>query len=580
MSINIYADLSLNAWASYTGGSASGRGRCAGPNETRTLASESVTRSTAPPSRKAGHPGCWSGHPARVTARRTLSWSPRATRPPGGTSHLPPSLRRSTASGGWFLNLLVVPKVAQLSHPYTSSIRGRGSPPRGSGTKLQSRTQLHQASAWRVAPTAPRAGTVRGSCATCASSALGPRAARAADIRAGSARGSRTAGAGSCRALPCRRRTGWRGGWGGWGRIRAPNIGVDVVDGQGVVVVGVVRRHLLDAGGDAPHCLGLRLWGLPAPLPSPFALPLPCRAWAPSSLPAEAHLAPPLLASGSLPCPRPLAPVRPLPPAQLPVSGVPPSAPHALAFSVRLPFPAAAFACVLPAPLPVSLAVYCVRPSAARALAFPVRLPSPAAACACALPVPLSPSAAASALAVALTPPPFAAARAFAHPWCLPSSSAACHLPMVALRPSRCTSVACTSPRMITVPSCLDQASLQLRQRDVHRRALGRRSADGPWPPLGGGSLWRVRLGGITWVWLRLVWARYLAPSLPSAAAAAVPGGWPGEAPWARTGLVPRAGGVPGAAAWLAGAAVAAPCSLSGGVSGAPPGGGAAGATA
>ena len=148
-----------------------------------------MTRSTAPPSRKAGNPGCWSGHAARITARRTLSWSSRATHPPGVTSQLPSSLRRSTASKGRFLNLLVVPRVPKLSHPYTSSTRGRVSPPRGWGTKLQSRTQLHQASAWRVAPTAPRAGTARGSCATCASSALGPRAAGGADIRAGSARG-------------------------------------------------------------------------------------------------------------------------------------------------------------------------------------------------------------------------------------------------------------------------------------------------------------------------------------------------------------------------------------------------------
>ena len=48
-----------------------------------------------------------------------------------------------------------------------------------------------------------------------------------------------------------------------------------------------------------------------------------------------------------------------------------------------------------------------------------------------------------------------------------------------------------------------------------------------------------------------LAWARYLAPPLPTAAAAAAA---PGEAPWARAGSVPRARGVSGAAAWPAGA--------------------------
>ena len=67
-------------------------------------------------------------------------------------------------------------------------------------------------------------------------------------------------------------------------------------------------------------------------------------------------------------------------------------------------------------------------------------------------------------------------------------------------------------------------------------------------------------------MWLGLAWVRYLAPSLPSATAAAAPG----EALGARAGSVPRARGVLGAAAWpagsvawLAGAAVLAPCAPS-----------------
>ena len=91
----------------------------------------------------------------------------------------------------------------------------------------------------------------------------------------------------------------------------------------------------------------------------------------------------------------------------------------------------------------------------------------------------------------------------------------------------------------------------------------GRRAASAP---VGKAALGGNGLGGLVWVWLGLVWARYLGPFLPLAAAAAAPG----EAPGARAGSVLRARGVPGAAAWpagavarLAGAAVSTPCALS-----------------
>ena len=114
------------------------------------MASASVMRSTAPPSRKAGHVGPLLGHAARITDLRTLSWSSGAAHPPGGTSPFPPSLRRSTASKGPFLDPLVVPWLVQLNNPYTSPTRGRASSPRGSGTVPQSRSQGR-------APSAPRA---------------------------------------------------------------------------------------------------------------------------------------------------------------------------------------------------------------------------------------------------------------------------------------------------------------------------------------------------------------------------------------------------------------------------------------
>ena len=151
------------------------------------MASASVMRSTASPSRKAGHIASLWGRPARITARRTLSWSSGVAQPPEGTSRFPPSLQRSTASKGRFLVPLVVPEEAELSHPYTSTNRGRASLPRGSGTASQSRSQGR-------APSAPRAGSSSGPSAYGTGAAPCPPAARAAAIRAGSALGSGAAG--------------------------------------------------------------------------------------------------------------------------------------------------------------------------------------------------------------------------------------------------------------------------------------------------------------------------------------------------------------------------------------------------
>ena len=116
------------------------------------------------------------------------------------------------------------------------------------------------------------------------------------------------------------------------------------------------------------------------------------------------------------------------------------------------------------------------------------------------------------------------------------------------------------------VLSFLDHAldvplSLQLRQRDARRRALGRRGRTCRARP-GGKGLGGNGLEGLAWVWVGLAWARCFALSLHTAAAAAAAG----EAPVARAGSFPHFRGVLGVAAWpagavarLAGAAVATP---------------------
>ena len=212
---------------------------------------------------------------------------------------------------------------------------------------------------------------------------------------------------------------------GGLGGDQVPHVLVDVVDGL-VLVVGVVRRHLLDTRRDAPHRLDVRLRGHPAPLPVSRALPYSPRPRAPSCLPSGAHVTLSLPGSGPPPCPKPLVLARSLPSALWPVSRVPTSVTRALAFS--------AGSCILPVPLPVSLAVPCVPPSAARALAGPVCLSSPAAAGPSALPVPLPSLIAACALARPFRPSPGAAACACVLPVPLPVSFGVSSVPWSAAR--------------------------------------------------------------------------------------------------------------------------------------------------
>ena len=59
----------------------------------------------------------------------------------------------------------MVPEVAQFHHPYMSITRRRSSPPRGSGIAPQCRAQS------LLGFTAPRGGSARRPCASCAGAA-------------------------------------------------------------------------------------------------------------------------------------------------------------------------------------------------------------------------------------------------------------------------------------------------------------------------------------------------------------------------------------------------------------------------
>ena len=442
------------------------------------LASASVMRSTAPPSRKAGHVGSLWGHATRVTARRNLSWSSGAAHPPGGTSQFPPSLRRSTASKGRFLIPLVVPEQAQLRHPYTSTTRGRASPPQG----VRDRVPVPVPGPGPLCP--PRRPP------------LGPLCLR----RRRRAPPPRRRGSGSPRRLRPRRGGGWLVlGSGGLGGDEVSGVGVDVVEVGVVVVVVVVvvRRHLLDAGGGAPHRLHVRLWGRPAPRPPPFAQPFPRGSHAPSCLSPGAHGAL-TLALGSLPGPHAFVPLSVLL-VPLPVTRALACTAGARALPVPVPMPLAAPTLADRAPL------HSMRSVAARlgALLAPLRvLPVP-------LPLPGSLSRVAPSAARGLFPS--AAAGPGALPAFSPSLLAACALacpllvslgtPPVASCPPLRAPVAGTLLRLCAIPPFPDHAPgvllpPQLRQRDARRRTLGRWGAEVPRPPRGEGGLGRERLGG------------------------------------------------------------------------------------
>ena len=80
------------------------------------------------------------------------------------------------------------------------------------------------------------------------------------------------------------------------------------------MVMGVVCRHPLDAGGNAPHRLDLRWRGRPAPFHSqvvPFAILNPFRLPALSTMSLTARIAPSSPALESLLCPWSPDPVLP-----------------------------------------------------------------------------------------------------------------------------------------------------------------------------------------------------------------------------------------------------------------------------
>ena len=198
---------------------------------------------------------------------------------------------------------------------------------------------------------------------------------------------------------------------------------------------------------------------------------------------------------------------------------------------------------VLPVPLPLPGSLSRFAPSAARAL---------------------SPSAAAGIGALPAFAPSLLAACALNCPLCVSLGTA----PVASCLPLRAP-VAGTLPRLRAVPPLSDHAPgvllpLQVRQHDPRRRTLGRRGADVPRPPRGerlGGERLMVAGVGVAGVGLGAVLC-----ALPATHCGC---GGSRRGVGARAGSVPRARGVPGAAARpagaverLAGAAVSTPCAL------------------
>ena len=177
----------------------------------------------------------------------------------------------------------------------------------------------------------------------------------------------------------------------GLGGDEVPCVGVDVVEVGVVVVVpvGVVRRHLLDAGGNAPQWLDVRLRGCPATRPSPSALPSPRDSCALPCLSPGVYAALPPLAFGFLPGPlsfppRPRRGSRPPSSAPLPAPPVPVSCPCPCPCPWLRPQSSTASRSAPCAPWPAALAP-CSRPCGS----FPCPCPFPAlcpASC-CLLPV-------------------------------------------------------------------------------------------------------------------------------------------------------------------------------------------------
>ena len=506
------------------------------------LAFASVTRSTAPPSKTARNVGPRSGHPAQITTLRTPSWSYRATQPPGGTFRFPPSLPRSTQSRGQFLNPLVVPEVAQLSHPYTAITSGRGLPCRGSGIASQSRAQSPRA------PSAPRASSARGSVPV--APALRQTPAPLGQQPSAPAPPSALVPQGRGRAeRRCAGRAPAGRGVGGWGGDQVLHVRVDVVEAGVVVVVvvvvvvamvvlGVVRRHLLDTRGDATHGLDVPC---PAPCPSPPApTPRPACPRVPMSRFPPFPLGPLLTPSpwlGRTPSPLVSGPCRgspslsaaPLPVLLTPVSfPCPCPCPWLCHRRLTTPWPAPC------APLPLALEPClcpCVSPRALllAPVSFPCPCPFPAlcpasrrllltlwpAPCAYPppLPLPLVPCPCPCLFSLSCASWPVPCVR----PWALLLSPP---VPRSALVwPVPCPCRALSPPSWITRRASRCRGSRGSVTPGGVRVGAGRRT--GRDVPLGKAASGRYFSGGLVWVWLGLVWARYLAPSLPSTVAAA-----------------------------------------------------------
>ena len=457
------------------------------------MASASVTRSTTPPSRKAGNVGSLSGHAAQITALRTLLWSSGAAQPPRGTSRFPPTIPEEHGIEKPVPHLPGGPRAGPAQPPVHFHHQGEDLTPQGvpdpAPVQISGPGPLCPARRLPLRPLRLRRQR----------RTPPPPAAEAAAIRAGSALGA--GGAGWC--------------WGprGWGGTRSPASGSMFQRWVWrrwwwwVWWAGICwMRGGMHRTGGTSGCGGA---SLPVPLsslgPTPLAPAPRLSPWGHGALG---------LAFGSLPGPCTFVPFSApwvLPPVTCALACTPgartlpvpvsmplavPTLPTAPCSTPCAPWPPALAPC---SPLRVSFLCTCPFPSPCPASCGP--LPA-----LCPPPLPL-----------ALVPCPRLRPRSLpCAPW---SAPCVCPWPLCLSPPVLRSAL----PWPAHCPACVSSPPSQIMRRaSCCRRGCGRVTPGGERfgaggqtcrvHPMGKAALAGNGLGGLVWVRLGWVWARYFAP--------------------------------------------------------------------